>query len=111
MAAITTVKGRVIEVTWDTASGNWNIVDDLPGFAKSGLLISNIRFDPSAANDELLIREGSNTGPALFRRTADGVADQREGSFPRGSRIFPYILFSEQTFTTFGDVSIIFNLL
>lgn len=111
MAHATVLKGRTIEITWPTTGGDWNIVDDLPGFAKSGLKVANVRFQASAANDTLVIREGSYTGPASFFKISSGIADPKEGMFEGGGRIFPYILYADQVFSVPADISVIINLM
>jgi hypothetical protein len=75
MANTTTRSGRIITITGLDA--NWNLATDMPDYSTSGLSVRSIRFNPSAANDKMIIRESSSAGPLIFRVMASAQTDDR----------------------------------
>jgi hypothetical protein len=108
MGVNTTVIGRgTIQVTLDaTFDTPWDIMDE--GFPL-GIKLGAIKFYGSAANDILLVRDGSATGPVICKMkdvTPSGVADAFDGTVVR-----PYLEVVDQVFGTAANVIIIFEYL
>ena len=107
--ATTTQAGHVVEVTYDASGDDWDYTD-----AKGtdvGMRTRAIIWLPSAADDQLIINEGGNDGPSIVDWTAGGVSDTKQIAFgSRGVALKPYIEFGDQTFTTTGNVKVIFIL-
>lgn len=82
--------------------------------APSGLRIKSIRFDPSHANDEVIVRDGQN-GPALFRAVVLGRYDnliehyRDPGTMEQGKLMNPYIDAAEAIITNINQASIVFE--
>lgn len=109
MANVTTVKGNTIEITWTGAVTNWLFATELSQFAGTGIKIKNIEFHPSGA-DTFRIREGSLTGPSLFRGITTANTDERVIDFGDGIWSKPFIAAADQTFDTFANVSVIITI-
>lgn len=100
--AITYVQEKGFRQVIFDASSNWDSLIDLP----QGIRAWYILFFPSAANDIICIRQGSATGPIILK------AKDTEGkglllNLP-GNVINPYIVRSECTFGTYGNVVLTF---
>ena len=107
--ATTTQSGHVVEVTYDASGDDWDYTD-ASGF-DIGLRTRAIIWLPSAADDVLFINEGALDGPSIVHWTAGGVSDTKQIAFgSRGVPLKPYIDVDQQTFTTTGNVKVIFIL-
>jgi len=69
--------------------------------------ISSIQFNPGAAGDTLVVKNGSATGPKMFYAVCTGTDDQRI-IYYFGTRCRPYIDYSECTLSV--GHSVIINL-
>ena len=101
MSNTTTVDGHVITITPD-ANTDWNLATDMPTFVNSGLRLKSIMFVPSAANDVIVVREGTATGAEWLRATCSGTTDVKFRPFAgsHGQRVFPYIDKTDCTLST-----------
>jgi len=111
MANTTTVKGNVIVITGLDEDWDWKTAcPDLHYFQNLGALkVASIRFDPSATDDVMVIKERNDAGPDVFRKTAADVYDNEP--FPyAGKRVNPYIDISECTLTTPADAQVTIEL-
>jgi len=99
----------VIEVTYTGTGANWNISTDLSGY-DNGMVVQSILFVPSLAADQLIIREGSTSGPYQFDTgvTIDTMACFMPFNPPK--LMNPYILLTDQTFDDVTAVRIVFTL-
>jgi len=107
--AVTLEKDGTIQVTWTGADNDWNYVTDTPAYAKTGYLCSSIAFEPSAANDVLVVNEGGNDGPSICTLRA-GVKEDRVHYFSPAKWIRPYIDYSDCTFSTGTSVKVVFTI-
>ncbi len=110
--AVTKISGTQLQVTYTSLGANWNIDSDLTSFKDSGIRVKSIQFDPSAASDVLLVRNKAANGAVLMKVKCSGDTDQRVKYLggDKGKTIFPYIVLSEQSFTTPASVIISFDL-
>lgn len=84
--------------------------------APTGLRVRKITFVPSAAGDQVIVRDGQN-GPAVFTAlnvlgTYDVLKDEylEDGHINRGKLMTPYIDAAECTIGIINDAYIIFEL-
>jgi hypothetical protein len=113
MANGTTLAGNTIKIhTFD--GSDWTLAVDLPDYADTGLKVKAIRFIASGANDIMIIREGSLTGPEIFHANANDFAaageDHREEYGSRGTWMFPFIEADDITLGTAANAIVIFEL-
>lgn len=78
------------------------------GFPESGLILTHIKFVPSAASDRLIVREGSVTGTPFFDSGAVTTVNAVEEFFDRETKR-PCIEQGECTFGTPANCRIIIN--
>ena len=104
MAAVTTKNGNFIEVSYQTSGSDWNYT----ATGLDNLKVKAIFWHPTAANDVLYIREGSNSGPAIVYTKASADTDTKAFYFDNGVWMKPYIKISDQTFGTVTATKIIF---
>ena len=111
-AAVTLISDTQLQVTYTSSGANWDIDTDLAGFAASGLRCKSIQFDPSAASDIFIVRNGGAAGAILMKVQCTDVKDQRVKYLggDKGKTIFPYIVLAQQTFGTEANVVISFDL-
>lgn len=82
----TTDNGRNIEITSLSSNFDHGKVERF----------ASISFSPGAANDELVVRDGSASGPTIFHVICSAATDQRV-KYLHGQACQPYINFSECT--------------
>ncbi len=105
--------GRFYTITPNSvgmADWDWTALG-APESGPQGICVRSINFSASGA-DTLIIRDGSTTGPEIYRLATAAATDDapnREG-FGKGVWMRPYILASEQTFTTPANCHITFEL-
>ena len=103
-----------LDGTTDFDSTTDLVLGGLTRNAPNGLRIKSIRFDPSHANDEVIVRDGQN-GPAIFRAVTIGRYDNlyepyhEDGNFARGKVMNPYIDHNECIVANPNLASIIFE--
>jgi hypothetical protein len=79
---------------------DWDFSTQRPSKWQVNPRISSIEFHPGAANDLLVVRHGSVGGVRrFFSNYADSQSDSRIKYF-HGSRVIPYIKFSECVFSS-----------
>jgi len=105
MAITTTVGRNLLTIKWSDAAADWVYTTEVPQFGP-GIKVKSIQFNPSAASDKLVIRDGSLTGPIRFDVTCADVTDQRIKYFG-GQWMQPYIESTEVTFGTVANVEVI----
>jgi len=112
MANTTKLEGRFLQIKGLDA--DWSTPGDLPGFAKSGLLIRSITFHPSGTGDIAIIKAGRQTqtttagaiattatAPEVFHVKCTADTDQRVKYFgDRGQRAWPFIDISDWTLSS-----------
>lgn len=105
-ASVEVIAPSGINITFTGAGGDWDSKTSFPG----GLKVKSIKFFPSAANDILVVRDGSVTGPIMAKMkdtTGGGSADV---GFGDGVWMYPYIKYADCTFNTGTSVIVMFNL-
>lgn len=100
MANVTTIEGNVINVTGLTE--DWDGMAACPELlyyqTLGGMKVASIRFDPSAKDDLMVIKEDSATGAVIFRKKAEDEYDNKPVYYS-GRRMRPYIDISDCVFT------------
>jgi len=99
-ASVETVSGGIITITFTDSGANYDSTVHFPG----GLKVKSIKFYPSAANDILAIRNGTSTAPIITKMkdtTGGGSVDM---SFGEGVWMKPFLLLTDCTFNTPGNV-------
>lgn len=99
---------RFLQVTLD-ASGDWRCGDPTnTGSGERPIRPKSLIFFPSAANDVLIVREGSITGPIMAKLIA--LAAEQQGLYFNGDEsVVPVIDYSECTFSTPASAVITFE--
>lgn len=92
-----------LEITGIAA--DWDYKASKPSHWPEKPQIASIQFDPGAADDALMVREQNAGGPQRFHCLCQDTYDQRCKYF-HGSRITPYIVFSESAFSAGAKVTI-----
>jgi len=78
-------------------AADWDYIASKPPFWPNLPRIASIQFDPGAAADVLIVKDGSDAGPVRCSLgPVDGQGDQRIKYF-FGARFIPYIDFSDCT--------------
>uniref|UniRef100_A0A6M3IPF9 Uncharacterized protein n=1 Tax=viral metagenome TaxID=1070528 RepID=A0A6M3IPF9_9ZZZZ len=78
-------------------AADWSFIVSKPPFWSDLPRIASIQFDPGAAADKLVVKDGSDTGAVRCSfGPVDGAGDQRIKYF-FGARFSPYIDFSDCT--------------
>lgn len=110
--AVTALDDTQLQITYTSSGANWDIDTDLPGFKDSGIRAKSIQFDPGASGDVCVVRNKSATGAILMKVKCTADSDQRVKYLggATGKRIFPYIVLSQQTFSSAAGVVISFDL-
>lgn len=110
--ANTTTKGggRFISIVPD-GSTDWNIATDMSDYQYTGMRVRSITFHGTAKNDVLIVNDGSNAGPELFRYKFISSAEAYTYSQQYcGKPIFPYIDASDCTFASASNTRILMEL-
>lgn len=110
MAAVTTVNGNLVQVTYtNTTDDDWNHSTDA-GFAQ-GFKVRAIQWLPGAGNDILIVTDGSNSGPAIVHWKASAATDTKQIIFGSpGVSCKPYIDYGNGTYAGAAAQKIIFVL-
>ena len=105
MANTTTMSESFIQVTGLDA--DWVASTDTP---YSQVKLKSIMFEPSAAGDIMVIKEGSATGPRLFYASCASGNDQKiryyAGIDGQGQWCNPFIDISDCTVSTAANASV-----
>ncbi len=108
-AAVTTLKGTTLQVTYTSSGADWDVATNV-GFESGGIVVSAIKFHPSASADILVINEGSNDGASIVHWKCTAATDDRVAYFQKPKLIHPFIDLTDCTFGTEANVKIIFEL-
>ena len=120
MALIINATNNFLEIALDGFT-DFDSEVDLVGLglnrnAPNGLRVRKITFVPSAANDQVIVRDGQN-GPAMFSAidvlgTWDVLKDEyrEDGHIDRGKLVTPYIHSNEATVGIENQAFVIFEL-
>ena len=116
--ANTTKEGTGVVTIVPDGITDWVWSGDLsfPINGTGGLRVSAIEFKASAANDVMVVRDRTATGPILFTitvaSTAEDAANRETYSGPKGSgkTMYPYINHSDCTFSNAANCLIRFEL-
>ena len=101
-------RGQVIEMTFSDATTDFVWGTSAGSTSEEKLCVSSILFEPSGA-DTMVVREGSVTGPAIFRVSCIDGDDQKEIYF--GKKIArPCVEGDDITLTTPASAKLIFNI-
>ena len=97
-----------LEFTVTSGANDWDCTsagDGVPSeFHTKGICLRQVTFQPSAANDVFVIKDGSATGPVVFwGKAAAGSETVREYPEP-GLWCKPYIDASDCTFDTSASI-------
>ena len=103
MANTTTDQNQIVTITGLDA--DWYNSVALSNPVERRQLFS-IQFIPSAANDVMIIHDGSIDGPIVFKKTASGVSDSTPEYYPRGVRPNLVIDISDCTFGTAANAMV-----
>ena len=112
-SAVVTVNysGNVIELTNLDADWSWTTTfPDAVGTKREynhGIRVQTIIFYPSAANDILVLEEGSDTGPEIFPIKCADTYDQRAMPPLNGIRIKPVFDYTDSTIGTPANAKIV----
>ena len=104
MAMAMTVGKGLIQVV-PTGAADW----DSQSFFPDGVILKGIRVWGTAATDQIIVRDGSDTGVVIFGGV-DVLGGGMKDDYSLGLQAKPYIKLSEQVMTTAADISIIFLL-
>ncbi len=119
MALIIVASANFIEVSLDGAT-DFDSETDLVALglarnAPNGLRIRKIVFIPSAAQDEVIVRDNQN-GPGMFRAITLGTYDmlkdeyREDGKIDRGKLVNPYIHANETVVGVANQAYVLFEL-
>ena len=118
MALVIVSTARFIEVSLDGATDFDSTTDlttlGLARNAPNGLMVKKITFHPSAASDEVIVRDGEN-GPRVFAAevlgTYDLLSDKYKGDTPDTGKIMkPYIHANETVVDAANQAYVVFEL-
>ena len=107
MALATAYYGTTFEITGPDA--NWNITTESHIASAKGVRIVSIWFVPSGANDVLVIRDGSASGPAMFYGKALNASEPVKHYYKGGIKK-PYIQQADCSFAASANVRVIMDL-
>jgi len=104
MANSTTLTGQTMQITGLDA--NWNIASDTNW---TQMKIKSILFEPSGANDEMIIRSTSASGAKLFHATATDTNDQKIKYFFGGRVSKPVITIAQCTLSSAAAATVLID--
>jgi hypothetical protein len=110
MANTINLKGAVLQITAIDEDWDWADTFDSAQY-KNGIKIQSIEFDTEVAGDVCIIKNESDSGPRLFKASGNAVdvKDERCKYF-NGTRLKPYLDFSEGVYNAAASVTIIYEL-
>jgi hypothetical protein len=83
---------------------DWDYSDTFAS-ASDGIYVQSIQFNPAATDDELVIKDASDTGAVIMSVKCADAYDQKIKYF-YGAQIKPYLDFDQGTFTAGSSVII-----
>lgn len=107
MAVATLYYGTTFEVA--SLDANWTMANETHITSAKGIRIKSIWFVPSGANDVMVIRDGSATGPRMFYGIALNASEPIRWSYD-GAIKKPYIQQSDLTLAASANARVIFDL-
>ena len=111
MANNTTMSGRFVEITLDGTT-DWLWSQDLtsPFNNPAGIHVRCIQFQPSAANDVMVIRNGGVDAAAIFRVKCADTTDDRPRGYNPEAPMRPVIDASDITLGTAANARVYIEL-
>lgn len=111
MPNTTKFSGKFIQITGLDADWDWAVecTDLKDAVNLGGLKVSSIRFDPSAQDDIMVIKEVNASGAVLFYRKAEDVYSNDPIRY-NGGRMRPFLDIGDCTFTTPANARVIIEL-
>ena len=110
MANTVTFQGKIIQITPD-GTQDWypssTTTGEGLGLPTDWICVKSIAFEPSAANDALVINEAGTDGPSIMHVSCTATTDQKIKYFGDGSWIRPYMDASDCTFGTAANARIL----
>lgn len=111
MPNTTKIQGSIIEITgldedWDWAEECTDLKDAI---IRGGLKISSIRFDPSAKDDVMVIKEYDGSGAVLFYKKTASVYDNTPFYY-NGKPVRPFIDIGDCTLNAAADARVVIEL-
>lgn len=95
--------GNVIHIT--DIDSDYSLTDTFPSYT-NGAAINSIQFNPAAADDQMIVEQGTTSGAILMDVTCEDAYDQRVKYF-WNQRLLPVIDFSDGTYTAGSSIIII----
>lgn len=108
MAVATSYYGTTFELA--SLDANWNFPGETHICSGKGVRIYSIWYVPSGADDVMIIRDGSATGPIMFMARSLNASDNSCKQTYDGAVKKPYIQQSDLTLTASGTARVIFEL-
>ena len=109
MANTTTVKNRIVQITGLDVDWHWNV--ELPDFSGlDAISVRRISFRPSAANDVMIIHDGTIDGVSVFEVKCAADTDDRIKYFNPPERMAPVIDISDCTLGVAADAKVIIEI-
>ena len=104
MANTTKLNGHFITITGLDA--DWSLSTDLPQFSGTGLKVYSIRFNPSGANDVMIVHENGIDNAEVFRVKAAAGTDDRIQYYDPSEWMFPVIDISDCVLATAANAAV-----
>jgi len=105
MANTTVIKGNVIQITGLDADWNGSTETGL-----SNMRISSIQFNPSGADDEMIVHDGGIDGVTIFHMKSADVYDQKIRYYEPPIIANPVIDISDCTLATPADAKVLITI-
>jgi hypothetical protein len=113
MANTVTMAGKFIQIIPDDTQ-DWypssTTTGEGLGLPTDWLCVKSIQFEPSAANDALVVNEGGLDGPTIMHVVCTATTDQKIKYFGNGTWMRPYIDDSDCTYGTATSCRILIEL-
>lgn len=107
MAVATKYYGTTFEVA--SLDTDWTMADETGMVSAKGVRINSIWFVPSGADDIMIIRDGSATGPIMFRCHVASITTVDAKHHYNGAIKKPYIQQSDLTLAASANARVLFD--
>lgn len=109
MANVTVQTRGTVQITGLDA--DWTLATDLATYANSGLLITSVQFNPSAANDIFILHDGGIDAVVPFKVVCGSSADIKIKYFNSPDYMWPVIDITDCVLTTPANAMVIIRFL